>query len=84
MDKAKVYECFLRDLIFKLRETAAEAGRTSAETAADWDRGRECGLREALSWMQHYATTFEIPQAPILLDGFDAMIDRVEPPEPGR
>ena len=74
-DEATTYQNLIRDVVYLVREEAANAGSSS-----EFERGREFGLRQALAWMQHEAIAFAVDREALLLDGFDAMVDPVRPP----
>jgi hypothetical protein len=79
---SNVYEDFLRDLVYLLRHTGAEAQRKGDAEASDFERGRALAYVEILSLMQHQADSFMIPRDPILLSGFDPVNDPLDPPRP--
>lgn len=82
MDNGRKHLDFIRDVVYVLRERGAEASRESEATGSSFHEGREFGIRQVLSFMQHQAEVFGIPLYEICLAGFDAMVDPLEPPPP--
>ncbi len=76
------YKDFVRDLVYLLRETAAEARRRSAAGSSDFDSGRASAYVEVLSLMQNQADAFQLPRDELLLSGFDPETDSLDPPPP--
>lgn len=77
-----VYKDFIRDLVYLIRETGAEARRRSAVGASDFDAGRAMAYVEILSLMQNQALAFQLPPEDLLLAGFDPETDSLDPPPP--
>jgi hypothetical protein len=76
------YAGYIRDLAYLLRERIVEAQGERSKGGDAFAEGRELGLREALSWMQHQADSFELPKEDLCLAGFDALTDPVDIPPP--
>lgn len=77
-----VYENFIGDLVYSLRERAAEAESEARSTDAEFVAGQALGLRQALARMQNEADAFGLDKARLGLDGFDAMTGPIAPPPP--
>jgi hypothetical protein len=78
------YKNYIRDLVYLLRQTGAEAQRRSAEAgpAAQFEAGRAMAYVEVLSLMQNQADAFQLPPDQLLLSGFDPEIGPIDPPPP--
>jgi hypothetical protein len=79
---SNVHADYLRDLVYLLRRTGAEAQRKSEAEDSDYERGRAMAYVEILSLMQNQADSFMIPRDEILLSGFDPVNDPLDPPQP--
>ncbi len=83
MDTA--YKDFIRDIVYALREKAATlAHQNKSASSSPFDEGREFAFREVLSTLQNQAEVFGIELETICLDGFDALVGPLEPPQLNR
>ena len=80
------YSAYVRDLVYLLREAAADARRRKAAdpNESHFHEGRESAFIEALLFMQSQADSFAIPRKEFELDAFDPLKDPLDPPNPGR
>jgi hypothetical protein len=78
------YKDYIRDLVYLLRRTGAEARHRSAEAGrmAEFEQGRAMAYVEVLSLMQNQAEAFQLPREDLLLAGFDPETDPIDPPPP--
>lgn len=78
------YKNYVRDVVYLLRETAAEAQRKSktTERSSEFDAGRAQAYIEVLSLMQNQAEAFQLSRDELLLAGFDPEVDPIDPPPP--
>ena len=78
------FKNYIRDVVYLLRETGAEAQRKSKrkEQAPDFDAGRALAYVEVLSLMQNQADAFQLSRDDLLLGGFDPEVDPIDPPRP--
>jgi hypothetical protein len=74
---ASVYENYLRDLGFLIKEMAIESCRSAKETHSDFATGYMAGFHRVVSLMQQQAEAFNIPLEKLRLDGIDPNIDLV-------
>jgi hypothetical protein len=67
-----VYEAYLRDLGFLVRERAENARNTARQSPNDeFESGRVFALYEVISLMQQQAVAFQIPLDKVSLAGID-------------
>lgn len=81
-----IYQEYIRDLFFLLREGAAEAQRDKVNhpEQAAYHEGREIAYVEVLLLMQSQADAFMIPREHVGLADFDPLKDPLAPPAPTR
>lgn len=77
-----VYAAYIRDIVYLLRERGAKAATENRERESDFNEGREAAYREILALMQNQADIFGVQRGEICLDGFEALISPLDPPEP--
>jgi hypothetical protein len=78
------YIAYIRDLVYLLRETGAEARRERDQNpGSEFEQGRALAYVEVLSLMQNQADSFMISKEEIGLAGFDPLNDPLDPPKPG-
>ena len=79
---SELYANYIRDVVYMIRERAAQAMKENQSKPSALNEGRELAFREVLSVMQNQADVFQIPREAVCLDGFDPLSGRVDPPEP--
>lgn len=79
---SSAYAGYIRDVVYLLREKAAEIASENQRNESPFDEGREAAYREVLAIMQNQADVFGVPKNKICLDGFDALVGAVGPPRP--
>lgn len=72
-----VYQNYLKDLGFLIRELALEAKQQAVKKDTDFSTGYMAGFHRVVSLMQQLAETFDIPFDEIGLEGIDADEDLV-------
>lgn len=72
-----VYQDYLEDLGFLIKEMAFEAKNKAIENGTDFSIGYMAGFHRIVSLMQQQAEAFGIPFEKIGLDGIDADKDLV-------
>lgn len=73
---------FVRDVVYLLRERGTKAAIENRARDSVLDEGREAAFREVLALMQNQADVLGVPRLDICLDGFDALVDALDPPTP--
>jgi hypothetical protein len=66
-----VYENYLRDLGFTLKEYALDAKNRATTNENEFDSGYLAGYHRVISLMQQQAEAFGIPLEKLALDGID-------------
>jgi hypothetical protein len=72
-----VYQDYLKDLGFLIKEMAFEAKKKASESGTDFSVGYMAGFHRIVSLMQQQAEAFGIPFEKIGLDGIDADEDLI-------